>query len=254
MLNKADYSFAPAVETLSIVRRYEIPLILASSKTEPEMRQLADEMRLADAPLICENGGVLFWSRQACDGSAEEIAANKVVLGIERSRILSVLANLRDEFQFESFEDLQIAGISRTTDLPPERAARALQRSCTEPLLWHDAEERISAFRLRLAASDLTLTRGGRFWHVAGQTNKGQAAKYILDQWFEASGEPWISIGIGDSPIDQSMLDVVDYPIAIPAPDGVVHVNVEGDNSTVADVAGASGWADSVSRVLSALA
>ena len=244
LLNKLDYSFAAAVPLLRRIRELRIPLILASSKTEGEMRGIADAMKLEDAALICENGGVVFRSRKNAN------VDNKVVLGVERDRILETLRQVKSRFQFESFEDLGVEGVAHHTNLSREKAEQAIHRSCTEPLLWHDTAERIEEFRNFLAASGLSLTRGGRFWHVAGQTHKGQAMRYVLEQWFPPDT---ISIAIGDSPIDQSMLDIADYPIGIPAPDGVVHVRVDGKNSRIANKSGAAGWADTVSQVLDAL-
>ena len=55
-------------------------------------------------------------------------------------------------------------------------------------------------------------------------------------------------------PIDQGMLDRADYPIAIPDPDGVVHITAGGKNGRCAARAGAIGWADEVSAVLGELA
>lgn len=244
LLNKSDYSFEAAVPVLKRIRELHIPLVLASSKTEVEMRRIADAMQLQDAPLICENGGVVFRSRKSVGSD------NQVVLGIERTRILDTLRQLKSNFRFESFEDLGVEGVARHTDLSRENAEQAIQRACTEPLLWHDDIERIADFGESLAASGLSLTRGGRFWHVAGQTNKGQAMRYVAEQWLSPETQ---SVAIGDSPIDQSMLDLADYPIAIPAPDGVVHVRVDGKNSRVAINPGAAGWADTVSQLLDAL-
>ncbi len=246
LLNKSDYSFAPATQTLARIRQLEIPLVLASSKTEVEMRRLADEMALADAPLICENGGVVFWSRRA----AANLSANKTVLGQDREVILRVLGELKASFHFSSFEDMQIEGVCQATQLPPERAREALARSCTEPLQWEDSGDKIPFFRNALAEHSLTLTRGGRFWHVAGQTNKAAAMQLVMSRWEQELPGPIHSIAIGDSPIDQHMLDVADTPIAIPSPDGLVHVRIEGHNGTVANLAGAAGWADTVSQVL----
>ena len=58
------------------------------------------------------------------------------------------------------------------------------------------------------------------------------------------------TIAIGDSPIDQSMLDLAEFPIGIPAPDGLAHVEVNVHNGYLATKSGARGWAESVAQVL----
>ena len=250
LLNKQDYSFDAAIGVLNELKQKGIPLVLASSKTETEMREIASEMRLDDAPLICENGGVLFWTRETQDTGT----TRRVVLGVEREQILACLDGLKSKFQFRSFRDLQVDGVAAATDLPREKAQRALQRDCTEPLLWDDSPDRIPEFEELLVAAGLTLTRGGRFWHVAGKTNKGVAMQRVLDEWPYCQEATCVSLAIGDSPIDQGMLDRADYPIAIPDPDGVVHITAGGKNGRCAARAGAIGWADEVSAVLGELA
>lgn len=245
LLNKEDYSFAPAVPLLQAIRRLELPVVLASSKTVSEMRLLAEEMELADAPIICENGGAVYWSRE--DSTPGQI------LGTAREQILESLQKLKGEFHFESFEDLGLPGVMACTDLPEGRARLAMQRASTEPLLWRDSEEKLDSFTRSLVAEGLTFTRGGRFWHVAGQTSKGKAMQLVMSCLQTENPGDWTSIAIGDSPIDQSMLDIADYPIGIPSPDGVVHVEVKVHNGLVADRAGAQGWADSVTAVLQKL-
>jgi mannosyl-3-phosphoglycerate phosphatase len=148
---------------------------------------------------------------------------------------------------------MQVEGIMQATDLPPDRAQASLQRSCTEPLLWKDAQEKLPDFRSALEAARLSLTRGGRFWHVAGQTNKGTAMQEVLKRENQASEAPAVSLAIGDSPIDQGMLDLADYPIAIPAPDGTVQVNVPAPRGRRATLPGPAGWAETVTSVLDEL-
>ncbi len=245
LLNKTDYRFDAAIPLLVRIRNLDIPLVLASSKTESEMRRIAKEMHLADAPLICENGGVVFRSHTSSECDAKQ------VLGAERSDILRVLRGLSGQFRFVSFINMGLAGVMEATDLPAEKAAAALDRHCTEPLLWQDDEGKLPQFASALEAEGLTLTRGGRFWHVAGVCDKGSAMRWVLEHWM--TDPPRLTIAIGDSPIDQGLLAQADYPIAIPWADGLAHVEINGDNARIAKMPGAAGWADSVGEVLALL-
>ncbi len=247
LLNSTDYDFTPAVGQLERIRQAEIPLILSSSKTEPEMRRLADAMQLADAPLICENGGIVIWSRSPTATDAPTL------LGRSRPAILEVLQQLKTDYQFRSFEDLQVDGVAQATNLPAPQAALALARSSTEPLIWDDDPGKIDAFGSALADRGLTLTRGGRFWHVAGPTTKGQGMQCVLQRWQPNAPAQLISIAIGDSPIDQSMLEIADYPIVVPGIDGRVRVQVDRGAVRTADQPGAAGWASAVGGVLDEL-
>ena len=59
-----------------------------------------------------------------------------------------------------------------------------------------------------------------------------------------------IVAAIGDSPIDQSMLDIADVPIGIPASAGL-GVNVDPKQGLVASQPGAAGWAEVITQLLS---
>ncbi|MCG6154399.1 HAD-IIB family hydrolase [Rubinisphaera margarita] len=239
LLDHHTYSYAPAVPLLERLRAASIPVVLCSSKTEAEMRPLAEEME-ASPTIICENGGVICWEK---DGE-------RTVLGVDRQQILDVLTDCKSRFQFESFRDLGVEGIARVTGLPEDRAERAASRHCTEPLLWHDDDSRIEGFRTALTSHGLQLTRGGRFWHVAGPTDKGKAAAVVIDRHRAERDDELISIGLGDSPIDESLLLASDIAVVIPAFDGSVRLEFPHRRRIVAPQPGPDGWASSMSSLL----
>ena len=58
-----------------------------------------------------------------------------------------------------------------------------------------------------------------------------------------------VTVGIGDSPIDQSMLDVADHPIGIPA-GGSLNVQIDDGRGIVPTLEGSAGWAEAVTTLL----
>lgn len=246
LLNKSDYRWSDAAETIRRLQRLHVPLILSSSKTAAELAGLQQAIGLVESPFIAENGALVVWPDE--DGTP-----HRTVLGADRSHLLTVLARLKPEFRFRSFRDLGVDGVMQATDLPQPAARQAMQREATEPLLWDDQVERIAEFRERLAAEHLTLTQGGRFWHVAGPTTKGRAMQVVTDAFQQRMGERPTTVAIGDSPIDQSMLDVADHPIGIPAPDGTLQVTLPADRGIRAPQPGAAGWSAAVTELLNRL-
>lgn len=271
LLDKQTYSFQPAVPILQEAKHLGIPVILASSKTEPEMLRIARELDLAPAPIICENGGAILWRTHASSsgstakslrgetvkslrGETENSLrsetveqSDKTILGTPRERLLDVLSSLKERYRFRSFRDLGVEGIAEATGLDRERAQQAAERNATEPLLWDDAADTLDAFREAIQAHGLTLTRGGRFWHLAGKTTKGAAMQEVVLRLFPEC----LSIAVGDSPIDQSMLDVANVPIGIPQPNGELLVTIPAQG-LVATEAGPSGWAVCVRQAITA--
>ncbi|TWT55064.1 putative mannosyl-3-phosphoglycerate phosphatase [Rubripirellula amarantea] len=258
LLNKHDYDWSAAAATLSRLRELSVPVIMNSSKTVPEMTQLATELNLNEQTFISENGSVIRWGIDSGESSG-----TSEVIGVPRDQILTVLRQLKPNFSFRSFVDLGLDGVIAETQLPRDQASMALQRQGTEPLLWDDTEERRLDFEAAIQDHHLTLTRGGRFWHVAGHASKGKAMQRVAQQWavqnipaldIASSGDgqnnaQTVTAAIGDSPIDQSMLDVADVPIGIPTKAGL-GVNIDLNRGIVATKQGAEGWSQAVSELL----
>lgn len=241
LLNKHDYDWRPAERCLRQLAELNIPLILATSKTVSEVRTLLEELPIQPAPFIAENGGAIDWGPLA---SQEDEASE--CTDIPRSQILNVLARLHTQYRFRSFQTLGISGVMAQTDLTDQQARLALDRSSTEPLIWDDSEKAIEQFREHLSLAGLTLTRGGRFWHVAGKANKGVALMRVAERY---DGESKILAAIGDSQIDQSMLNTVDIPVGIRV-NGTLSVNISCPPGIIPESEGAAGWAEAVTEIL----
>jgi len=251
LLNKADYDWSAADPMLRRLEDLGVPVVLSSSKTVAEMSELLQELRLPEAPFISENGGVIHWPESLMPhDKASAVPAENVAAVTSRSTILLVLAQLKTQFRFRSFVDLGVEGVMANTDLSREKAELACQRHSTEPLLWDDTDENVDVFRTELTEQNLTLTKGGRFWHVAGHSTKGRAMREVADRYRKTIPSGITTAAIGDSPIDQSMLDIADYPIGIPAMDGQLNVEVDPHQGIVASKDGAVGWAESVGHLL----
>ena len=72
----------------------------------------------------------------------------------------------------------------------------------------------------------------------------------VADRYRDRMSGEITTAAIGDSPIDQSMLDIADYPIGIPAVDGQLNVEVDPHRGIVASQDGAAGWAETVRQLL----
>lgn len=242
LLNKHNYDWSAAATMLETLRQRQVPVIMNSSKTVPEMTQVAQELGLSGETFISENGSVIHWGPD-----------NTEVIGVPRQEILAVLSDLKKQFRFRSFADLKLDGVINETQLPPDKAQLALDRQGTEPLLWDDTDEARADFAQTLHDHKITLTKGGRFWHVAGKTSKGKAMQIVAER-LQGSANPagdkrTLLAAIGDSQIDQSMLDVADVPIGIPSPTGL-HVTVATPRGIIAVQQGAAGWAEAVTELL----
>jgi mannosyl-3-phosphoglycerate phosphatase len=212
LLDHDTYQWTAALPALGRLEKAGIPLILNSSKTAPEIRELRAQLSNR-APFIVENGAAVVIPAN-CFGPEEE---QVVTFGASRERVLAVLRGLRDEgYRFCGFSDMTAEALSEHTGLSLESARRAQDRSATEPLLWQGSDDERVAFTEKLEAENLRLVQGGRFFHAMGRFDKADGVRFLLGKYRELAGErPWVSIGLGDSPNDQRMLETVNIPVII---------------------------------------
>ena len=62
---------------------------------------------------------------------------------------------------------------------------------------------------------NLTITRSSRFYHLSGQHDKGAAVKTLVSLYQENEPGEWLSVGLGDSLNDFSLLQAVDIPCLV---------------------------------------
>lgn len=239
------YDLAAAAGAVDAVAARSRAVVLASSKTFPEMRALAERCRTPPA-LVFENGaGVALPDPAAPDGW--RIARR----GPGYAPLRTLLGDLRRAgFAFRGFGDMDAAEVARRTGLSPAAAATARAREATEPLVWEDAPERLEAFRARLAVHGLVLVRGGRFVHVMPDVDKAGGVRDVREA-LDAGSAPLI--GCGDAPNDRTLLNGADVAVVFPDRNGAP-LEPEGAGCVLRAAApGAAGWLAAVRRALDAL-
>ncbi len=219
LLDHDSYDFEAALPLVERLNELGWPLILSSSKTASEMQTLRKSLDNG-APFVVENGSAIFIPEGAFGPfpSPNAPISKRINQGVSYDRVCEVVQALREAggFDFVGFGDLDAAGVAEITGLDEPSARRSKQRSGTEPLLWRDSDEALQRFSEGLREAGLTLNRGGRFLHVMGQTDKGQAVPYLLERYREAQPEAELStVGLGDSANDVPLLEAVDVPVVV---------------------------------------
>ena len=212
LLDHNTYSFQAALPALRRLKELEIPVILNSSKTRPEMESLKQQLD-NHAPFIVENGAAAIIPA----GNLGKDTGLVVSFSAPLEEVLEVLNSLRAEgFQFRGFNDMEAAEIAKITGLPNMAAGRAKQRIGTEPLLWEGSDAELESFTQRLNAQGLQLVKGGRFYHAMGQYDKADAMQYLAKRYQSfLPHKEIVTIALGDSPNDARMLECADYAVII---------------------------------------
>lgn len=246
LLDHDDYSFAAALPALNALKARNIPIILNSSKTLSELANISSALNL-NAPVIAENGSIIF------DPNNQQTTN----LGVEYATICALLDALRNEYQLEfaGFHDWDTQAIMNLTNLDHASANQAKQRQASEPILWQDSADKLEAFTKKLNAHHLKLVRGGRFWHVMGNTDKVIAMQTLQQQYANSSAFPMTTIALGDSPNDNDMLCAADIGIVVKNPHRPEFTPCTKTGQTNSDIiytqeAGPEGWNSAILSLL----
>jgi mannosyl-3-phosphoglycerate phosphatase len=255
LLDHADYSYEGARPALDRIAREGWPLVFVTSKTRSEVVRLQRRMGI-EGPFVVENGAAAFFPSSLAGldikGARMEGSFRALVFGRPYAEVRRFVEDVRGEYGLRGFGDMEAREIAEWTDLPLEDAERARQREFTEPFLMADPE-RLPELKSDAAARGFTITTGGRLYHLMGaDQSKGRAVRKVQKIFAGSGPTPVVSLGLGDSPNDAEMLEVVDHPIVIPRPDGSV-MDVERDDAVVAPEPGSRGWSSALLDVVSRL-
>jgi mannosyl-3-phosphoglycerate phosphatase len=255
LLDHDTYRWDEAQPALSLCRKQGVPVILVSSKTRAEIHALHVELGLA-APFVYENGGGIFFPLEsALEPPAEALLIDglrKWPLGSPYPELVAALREIREELRWtiRGFSDMTVGEISRLTGLDPERARLAAMREYDEPFTVL-SREGVDRERLDKAAArrGLRVTEGGRFFHLHGACDKGQALDKLV-HWYEKSCGPAKIMALGDGPNDFTMLKRADYPVLVKSSQTYPELFKEIPSLKGTEEAGPAGWNAAVKAVL----
>jgi mannosyl-3-phosphoglycerate phosphatase len=220
-----SYSWRGAKPALAELRRLGVPLVLCTSKTRAEVRELRALLENKD-PYSVENGGLVvipagsLLCRLVYGRGRREIIFR---LGAGYHEILNALATLAKlaGVSVRGFHQMSAAELARHTGLTLRQARLARRRESSEPFHIRDASARQIQRFIRLAKQQgYQVQRGGRFWHLSAASDKGQAMAFLSTLYQLAWQSPVRVIAMGDAPNDLAMLASADIPILLASATG----------------------------------
>ena len=221
LLDHETYSHEPADEVLAWLRSNQIPVVPCTSKTRAEMLVLSEELALVH-PFVVENGAAIYMPPAYFPNL---LSLPNDVTGLQvkkfthsRAHWQAILANVPVHLNdaFVTFEALGVEGIMQLTGLGVDEARRASQREFGEPLKWLGNEEQLQQFKRYIDSQQGKLLEGGRFIHLSGDCDKGQALLWLVEQFHQhANNKNIVSVALGDSQNDVAMLSAADYAVVI---------------------------------------
>lgn len=260
LLDSTTFSYEPATPALEALRSQRIPLVLVSSKTRAEIEPLRQRLSHHD-PFIVENGAAVFVPRGLFDFPLERARVRTsydvIELGLPYSILRDVLKQIEKNVAtpLRGFGDLSVDEVMQMTGLSRQDAFLAKQREYDEPYLLEGPTALIEEVCRQIVVRGLRWTKGGRFFHLTGDNNKGQAAALLLrcyqrQRQFLGDSDRIETVGIGDSVNDAPLLAVVDHPILVQKPDGSYDPDIHIPGMIRASGIGPIGWNHAVQELL----
>jgi mannosyl-3-phosphoglycerate phosphatase len=248
LLDHDTYEWKAARPALERCKATGIPVILVSSKTRDEMQRIRAAMANSD-PFISENGGGIFFP----DGVPYDVPNGIVFatgmwqwsLGQPYAFLVQSLHEIRQKLGWDirGFSDMTVEEISQITGLDLETSRLASKRDYDEPFLLPEDGLKYPLESLRALASrrGLRISVGGRFLHLHGQYDKGDAVSRLIS-WYNTNHDSLKTAALGDSPNDYPMLRRVDVPILVRSAEPFQEYRVPLPNLRTTRDKGPEGW------------
>lgn len=249
-LNHHNYSFEESLEALQKIKEAQIPLIFTTSKTKAEVERLQKEVGISE-PFIVENGAALFIPEgyQGFDMSFLRNYEDKKVkiFGQSYGKVLEFYRTYKEDFTMVGFSDMSNVEVANLTGLSKMNVLLAKQRDFTEPFILSD-ETKLEELQQLAQGYELKITKGGRFYHLMGESqDKGIAVVETIALFNALYKDEIYSIALGDSQNDAEMLERVNLPVLIKKHDGS-YLETDLPNIQKSSYAGSKGWNEMVLR------
>ncbi len=252
LLSEDTYAPGPALPVLKRCRDLGVPVIFCSSKTAAEILALRERLRNTD-PFICENGGAVYLPT----GSFPELHLpvkragdyEIVEIGLPVTRLREVLreASRKAGASVKGMGEMSLDEVRALTGLDEKGATLARQRAYDEPFILLSGDP--DSLKREISAARLTMTRGGRFFHILGDSDKGKAVRILADLYRKERG-PVTTVALGDAENDFPMFRAVDRAYLVQKPGGSWTNLSALPNLVKIEGIGPEGWAKAVAALL----
>jgi len=253
LLDRDTYAFDKTLPYLAGLKNKGVPVVFCSAKTRAEQEIYRQRSEVRD-PFIVENGNAVFIEANYFDFrypyDKEREGYLVLEYGFSYNRIREALQEVRSAIgiDFTGYGDMTAVDVASATGLEIEEAGLAKRREYEETITTQfdalDAEK----LQQSLESRGLRFTRGGRFFSVSAHTDKGRAVQALSILYRRAYGSI-LTIGIGDSWNDVSMLSAVDIAFLVQKP-GEIWEAIDLDHAIKVEGVGPCGWVNIAKHLL----
>lgn len=232
-------------------------LILNSSKTAAEIKKVMHLINYIGS-FICENGGAIYILKDFNIKSTKDKTAdsfwNKISIGTNYKDLVQKFNLIKTNCNYilKGFSDMTIDEIMHYTSLNKESASLAKDREYSEPFIFLNKETpSLMELKKIVKKYNLNIVKGGKFYHLLGNHDKGKAAKILMQIIKKEVKKKIKIISIGDSQNDLPMLKIADIPILMPKNNLEYEKNIKLKNIIYAKEPGSQGFAKILNEIFS---
>lgn len=258
LLNHDDYNYTAAKPLLASLAAGKIPVIPTTSKTYSELSQLRQNLNNAH-PFIVENGAAIYIPNGYFDTQPTDTITKGSYWVKEyvkpRAHWQQILASLPIEFKdaYTSFAEAGVQGIIEMTGLDTNAACMASEREYGEPIKWQADDALLKKFISLLESQGVNILKGGRFYHISGACDKGQALSWLQGIYQQQHDLHYNTLSIGDSHNDIAMLEATDYACVVHSNSHATPVLKQNNRVYYCQHTAPEGWVEGVEQVLNKL-
>jgi len=270
LLDHYTYQTDAASEMIATLKSKDIAIIPNSSKTFSEISLIRKQLQL-NTPFIIENGAAIYipvdYFEQQPPGTTLENQFWVKSFCQSTQHWVDLLNAKAQKFKscYQSFSQLNVQQVAELTGLSVENAEMAKQRQFGEPLNWLESEQKQHEFTELMASLGANVLQGGRFLHISGHTDKGEAQAWLAEQYkinsvsklflnnpeYGNTDSEVVTIALGDGKNDIAMLEQATVAVQIRSPVHDFPLLVRTQSIYQSQSFGPEGWAECLQKILS---